>query len=58
VDPVLKWTSVGRQLGYAGYLFLDNLTVVSYTTFLGVEGEVEGGGRMRRDERLMEVWKS
>ncbi len=27
-DPVLKYCAVGRQLGYAGYLLLDNLTVV------------------------------
>lgn len=27
-DPLLKYCAVGRQLGYAGYLLLDNLTVV------------------------------
>lgn len=27
MDPVLKYCAVGRQLGYAGYLLLDNLTV-------------------------------
>jgi len=27
-DPVLKYCAIGRQLGYAGYLLLDNLTVV------------------------------
>ena len=28
IDPVLKFCAVGRQLGYAGYLSLDNLCVV------------------------------
>ena len=28
IDPVLKFCAVGRQLGYAGYLTLDNLCVV------------------------------
>jgi hypothetical protein len=27
-DPVLKYTAVGRQLGYAGYLSLDSATVL------------------------------
>jgi peroxin-11B len=27
-DPVLRYTSVGRQLGYAGYLTLDSATVL------------------------------
>jgi peroxin-11B len=27
MDPVLRYLAVGRQLGYAGYMFLDNLTV-------------------------------
>ncbi|KAF2870407.1 peroxisomal biogenesis factor [Massariosphaeria phaeospora] len=30
-DPVLKWTGVGRQLGYAGYMLLDNATVLDAT---------------------------
>ena len=29
MDPVLRWTAVGRQLGYAGYMLCDNATVVS-----------------------------
>lgn len=29
VDPVLRYTAVGRQLGYAGYLLADNAVVVS-----------------------------
>jgi peroxin-11B len=29
VDPVLRYTAVGRQLGYAGYLLADNAAVVS-----------------------------
>ncbi|KUI69467.1 Peroxisomal membrane protein PMP27 [Cytospora mali] len=28
IDPVLKYTTVGRQLGYAGYLTLDMATVL------------------------------
>lgn len=28
VDPVLRVLSIGRQLGYAGYLFLDSVTVI------------------------------
>jgi len=31
LDPVLRYTAVGRQLGYAGYLVLDNLTTVHAT---------------------------
>jgi hypothetical protein len=29
LDPVLRYTTVGRQLGYAMYMVLDNVTVVS-----------------------------
>lgn len=29
MDAVLKYCAIGRQLGYAGYMLLDNLTVVS-----------------------------
>lgn len=29
MDPVLRFTAVGRQLGYAGYMLCDNATVVS-----------------------------
>ncbi|KAF1809735.1 peroxisomal biogenesis factor 11 [Eremomyces bilateralis CBS 781.70] len=28
MDPVLRYCAVGRQLGYGGYMLLDNLTVV------------------------------
>ena len=28
VDPILRYLAVGRQLGYAGYLTLDTVTVV------------------------------
>lgn len=28
VDPVLRYLAVGRQLGYAGYLSLDTITVI------------------------------
>jgi peroxin-11B len=30
-DQVLKYCAVGRQLGYAGYMALDHLTVVRIT---------------------------
>lgn len=29
MDPVLRYAAIGRQLGYAGYMVLDNATVVS-----------------------------
>jgi hypothetical protein len=29
MDPVLRYTKIGRQLGYAAYMLLDNITVVS-----------------------------
>ena len=28
VDPVLRYTAIGRQLGYAAYMLFDNATVV------------------------------
>ena len=31
MDPVLRYTAIGRQLGYAGYMLLDNATVVRNT---------------------------
>ena len=45
MDPVLKYCAVGRQLGYAGYLALDNITTVSHTegvAHLWVAGHGEG----------------
>jgi len=34
VDPVLRYTSIGRHLGYAGYLTLDSIHYVSrFPTF-------------------------
>lgn len=32
MDPVLRWTAVGRQLGYAGYMLFDNSTVLDATS--------------------------
>ena len=29
LDPVLRVTTIGRQLGYAGYMLFDNAVVVS-----------------------------
>ncbi|KAF2194141.1 peroxisomal biogenesis factor 11 [Zopfia rhizophila CBS 207.26] len=31
MDPVLRYTAIGRQLGYAGYMLLDNATVLDAT---------------------------
>ncbi|KAF2463103.1 peroxisomal biogenesis factor 11 [Lindgomyces ingoldianus] len=32
MDPVLRYLAVGRQLGYAGYMLLDNATVLDATS--------------------------
>lgn len=38
MDPVLRYAAIGRQLGYAGYLSLDNVAAVSLPTlFYGME---------------------
>lgn len=40
VDPVLRYLAVGRQLGYAGYLTLDTVTVmdaIGYRKLANVE---------------------
>jgi peroxin-11B len=42
VDPLLKYLAVARQLGYAGYLALDSMTVVSVTSGRG-GGESRSG---------------
>ncbi|KAE8375004.1 peroxisomal biogenesis factor 11 [Aspergillus bertholletiae] len=33
IDPVLRYLAVGRQLGYAGYLTLDTITVIDVIGF-------------------------
>ncbi|OGM50545.1 peroxin PEX11-2 [Aspergillus bombycis] len=33
IDPVLRYLAVGRQLGYAGYLTLDTITVIDIIGF-------------------------
>jgi len=38
LDPVIKYCAVGRQLGYAGYLSLDALTVVDAAGIRKFEG--------------------
>jgi hypothetical protein len=38
VDPVLKNLAVGRQLGYAGYLSLDTITLIDALGFRKFEG--------------------
>jgi hypothetical protein len=45
LDPVLRYCAVGRQLGYAGYMLLDNATVVCDISF----GHMVGGE--------MRIWK-
>lgn len=45
MDPVLKYLAVGRQLGYAGYMLMDNLT---YIDFAGIK-KFEGAKRMQRE---------
>ncbi|KAH7127155.1 peroxisomal biogenesis factor 11 [Dendryphion nanum] len=32
IDPILRWTAIGRQLGYAGYMLFDNATVLDATS--------------------------
>ncbi|KAF2267339.1 peroxisomal biogenesis factor 11 [Lojkania enalia] len=32
MDPVLRYTAIGRQLGYAGYMIFDNATVLDATS--------------------------
>jgi len=45
MDPVLKYLAVGRQLGYAGYMLMDNLT---YLDFAGVR-KFDGAKRLQRE---------
>ena len=45
MDPVLKYLAVGRQIGYAGYMLLDNLT---YIDFAGIR-KFEGAKRMQKE---------
>ncbi|KAI1132900.1 peroxisomal biogenesis factor 11 [Nemania abortiva] len=42
-DPVLKYTAVGRQLGYAGYLTADMLTVPTALNIRKWEGATRAG---------------
>jgi peroxin-11B len=34
MDPVLRCTTVGRQLGYAAYMLLDNVCVVRICPYI------------------------
>ncbi len=43
IDPLLKYLAVARQLGYAGYLALDSMTVVSVTSGPGVRADRADG---------------
>lgn len=42
MDPVLRYTIIGRQLGYAGYMLFDNATVVS--SYCHLEASSLGNG--------------
>ncbi|TVY73196.1 Peroxisomal membrane protein PMP27 [Lachnellula suecica] len=45
LDPVIKYCAVGRQLGYAGYLTFDAVTVIDA---VGIR-KFEGAKRMQRE---------
>lgn len=47
IDPVVKYLAVGRQLGYAGYLSFDLLTVPDAVGFR--RGKGEGAQRLQRE---------
>lgn len=38
IDPVLRYLAIGRQLGYAGYLTLDTVSVVDAIGFRKIDG--------------------
>ena len=38
LDPVIRYCAVGRQLGYAGYMLMDNATVVGGVLCSGWRG--------------------
>ncbi len=38
IDPVLRYLAIGRQLGYAGYLTLDTVSVVDVIGFRKLDG--------------------
>lgn len=38
IDPVLRYLAIGRQLGYAGYLTLDTVSVVDAIGFRKLDG--------------------
>jgi hypothetical protein len=50
-DQVLKYCAVGRQLGYAGYMALDHLTVVRKDSYISWSSScvgkmyISGGGK-------------
>ena len=44
-DPIVKYLAVGRQLGYAFYLLLDNLT---YPDVAGIK-KFQGAARLQRE---------
>ena len=44
-DPVVKYLAVGRQLGYAFYMLLDNLT---YPDVAGIK-KFQGAARLQRE---------
>src|ERR1700753_710139 len=50
LDPVLKFLAVSRQLGYAGYLTLDTITVLDAT------GVKKWDGAKRASTEAMRFW--
>ena len=54
-DPVLRFTAVGRQLGYAFYMLFDNACVVRFFITL-IQSPILGHHTHRERER--ERWKS
>ncbi|KAF2279129.1 peroxisomal biogenesis factor 11 [Westerdykella ornata] len=45
MDPVLRYTAVGRQLGYAAYMLFDNATVLDATSIR----KFSGAARLQRN---------
>lgn len=51
-DPLIKYLTIGRQLGYAGYLVIDNLTV------LDLLGVVKLNNVKSYSEKAARAWMS
>jgi hypothetical protein len=57
LDPVLRYCAVGRQLGYAGYMVLDNATVVCGPLFWLQGGRRGGWESDQKSERGEKRWE-